>query len=38
MLYLKAQELSQIQDVFNANPLQEEAEIDQSEKQLSYIG
>lgn len=29
MLYLKAQELSQIQDVFNANPLQEEAEIDQ---------
>lgn len=28
MLYLKAQELSQIQDVFNSNPLQDEAEID----------
>lgn len=27
MLYYKAQELSQIQDVFNPNPLQEEAEI-----------
>ncbi|MDE7416563.1 MAG: ATP-binding protein [Lachnospiraceae bacterium] len=29
MLYLKAQELSQIQDVFNANPLQDEAEMNQ---------
>ena len=29
MLYLKAQELSQIQDVFNSNPLQDEAEINQ---------
>lgn len=28
MLYLKAQQLSQIQDVFNANPLQDEKEID----------
>lgn len=28
MLYLKAQELSQIQDVFNSNPLQDETEID----------
>lgn len=27
MLYLKAQDLSQIQDVFNPNPLQDEAEI-----------
>ena len=28
MLYLKAQELSQMQDVFNSNPLQDETEID----------
>ena len=28
MLYLKAQELSQIQDVFNSNPLQDEKEIE----------
>lgn len=28
MLYLKAQELSQIQDVFHSNPLQDETEID----------
>lgn len=28
MLYLKAQELSQVQDVFNSNPLQDEKEID----------
>ena len=28
MLYLKAQELSQIQDVFNSNPLQNETEIE----------
>ena len=29
MLFLKAQELSQIQDVFHANPLQDEREISQ---------
>ena len=28
MLYLKAQELSQIQDVFNPNPLQDEKAIE----------
>ena len=29
MLYLKADKLSQIQDVFNAGPLQDEQEISQ---------
>ncbi|MDE7203696.1 MAG: ATP-binding protein [Lachnospiraceae bacterium] len=29
MLYLKAQDLSQIQDVFNSNPLQDESEMNQ---------